>query len=62
MALELRRQLARDTGIELPLRQLLVNTTARELAGVLHRLMLLQDMRPADETASADEGLEEILL
>ncbi len=62
MALELRKQLARDTGIELPLRQLLVNTTARELAGVLHRLLLLQDMRPADETASADEGLEEILL
>ncbi|MBB2487697.1 AMP-binding protein [Mitsuaria sp. WAJ17] len=62
MALELRKQLARDTGIELALRQLLVNTTARELAGVLHRLMLLQDMRPADETASADQGLEEILL
>ena len=62
MALELRKQLAQDTGIELPLRQLLVNTTARELAAVLHRLLLLQDLRPADETASAEHGLEEILL
>lgn len=62
MALELRKQLAQDTGIELPLRQLLVNTTARELVAVLHRLLLLQDLRPADETASAEQGLEEILL
>ncbi|HLO95144.1 MAG TPA: acyl carrier protein, partial [Burkholderiaceae bacterium] len=62
MALELRKNLARDTGVELPLRQLLAQTTARELAAVLHRLLLLQDMRPADEADGAEQDLEEILL